>query len=95
MNFAFGFDIAAGCLLAFFAVRGAFRGFSGEIIALIGLAASVFCGWTFAQPADRRLLGGRGRAVPRAWGLRQRFGPGHGVGSDAGGGDGPLQPGPH
>lgn len=57
LNFAFGFDIAAGCLLAFFAVRGAFRGFSGEVIALIGLAASVFCGWTFAQPAAEIVLG--------------------------------------
>ena len=51
MNFAFMFDIAAGCLLAFFAVRGAIRGLSGEIVALVGLVASVFCGWTCAQPA--------------------------------------------
>ena len=51
MNFAFIFDIAAGCLLAFFAVRGAIRGLSGEVVALVGLVASVFCGWTCAQPA--------------------------------------------
>ena len=50
MNFPFMFDIAAGCLLAFFAVRGALRGLSGEIVALIGLVVSVFCGWTFARP---------------------------------------------
>ncbi len=50
MNFAFVFDVAAGCLLAFFAVRGALRGLSGEIVALIGLVVSVFCGWTFARP---------------------------------------------
>lgn len=56
MNFAFIFDIAAACVLAFFAVRGAFRGFSGEIIALIGLAASVFCGWTCARPAAGIIL---------------------------------------
>ena len=51
MNFAFMFDIAAGCLLAFFAVRGAIRGLSGEVVALVGLVASVFCGWTCARPA--------------------------------------------
>ena len=51
MNFAFMFDIAAGCLLAFFAIRGALRGLSGEVVALVGLVASVFCGWTCARPA--------------------------------------------
>lgn len=57
MNFALIFDIAAGCLLAFFAVRGALRGFSGEIVALIGLVVSAFCGWTFAQPVAGIVLG--------------------------------------
>lgn len=56
MNFALMFDIAAGCLLAFFALRGAFRGFSGEAVALIGLGVSVFCGWTFARPASGVVL---------------------------------------
>ena len=31
MNIALMFDIAAGCLLVFFAVRGAIAGLSGEI----------------------------------------------------------------
>ena len=57
MNIALMFDIAAGCLLAFFVVRGALRGLSGELIALIGLIASVFCGWTCARPAAEFLLG--------------------------------------
>ena len=57
MNIALMFDIAAGCLLAFFVVRGALRGLSGELIALIGLIASVFCGWTCARPAAELLLG--------------------------------------
>lgn len=57
MNFAFMFDIAAGCLLAFFVVRGALRGLSGELVALIGLVASVFCGWTFARPAAELVVG--------------------------------------
>jgi len=37
-------------MLAFFLFRGSFRGFIGELISLVSLAVSVFCGWTFAQP---------------------------------------------
>ena len=51
MTFAHVFDIGAACVLAFFLVRGALRGLTGEIVSLLGLVASVFCGWTFAQPA--------------------------------------------
>ena len=50
MTFAHVFDIGAACLLAFFVVRGALRGLTGEIISLLGLVASIVCGWTFAQP---------------------------------------------
>lgn len=50
MTFAHVFDIGAACALAFFVVRGALRGLTGEIVSLMGLVASVVCGWTFAQP---------------------------------------------
>ena len=50
------FDIAAAVVLAFFAVRGLLRGFSGEVLGLVGFLASVFCAWTFARPAAGFLL---------------------------------------
>ena len=50
MTFAHVFDIGAAFALAFFAVRGAIRGLTGEIISLLGLIASVLCGWMFAHP---------------------------------------------
>ena len=51
------FDIAAAIVLAVLAVRGLLRGFSGEILGLIGFFASIFCAWTFAKPAAAFLLG--------------------------------------
>jgi uncharacterized membrane protein required for colicin V production len=51
MTFAQIFDIGAACVLAFFVVRGLLRGLTGEIVSLLGLVASVACGWMFAQPA--------------------------------------------
>lgn len=56
MTFAHVFDIGAACVLAFFAVRGALRGLTGEIVSLLGLIASVVCGWTFAQPLGAIVL---------------------------------------
>lgn len=50
MTFAHVFDIGAAGALAFFVVRGALRGLTGEIVSLFGLAASIVCSWTFAQP---------------------------------------------
>ena len=50
------FDIAAALVVAFFAVRGLLRGFSGEVLGLVGFFASVFCAWTFARPAADLLL---------------------------------------
>jgi len=50
MSFAHVFDIGAAFALAFFVVRGAIRGLTGEIISLLGLIASVLCGWAFARP---------------------------------------------
>ncbi len=56
MTFAHVFDIGAACVLAFFAIRGALRGLTGEIVSLLGLIASVVCGWTFAQPLGSVVL---------------------------------------
>ena len=50
MTFAHVFDICAAFTAAFCVVRGGMRGLTGEIISLLGLVASVFCGWTFAHP---------------------------------------------
>lgn len=56
MTFAHVFDIGAALALAFFVVRGAMRGLTGEIISLIGLIVSVFCGWTFALPMSNLII---------------------------------------
>jgi len=50
MTFAHVFDIGAAFALAFFVVRGVIRGLTGEIVSLLGLVASVLCGWSFAAP---------------------------------------------
>ncbi|MDR1376598.1 MAG: CvpA family protein [Synergistaceae bacterium] len=50
MTFAHVFDIGTACMFAFFVVRGALRGLTGEIVSLLGLIASITGGWTFAQP---------------------------------------------
>jgi uncharacterized membrane protein required for colicin V production len=49
-------DIGAACLLAFCVVRGGLRGLTGEIVSLMGLIASVACGWSFAQPLAALVL---------------------------------------
>ncbi len=51
MNIGFIFDIFAGCLLAFFLARGLMKGFSGEIIGLVGLIASSFAALSFMDTA--------------------------------------------
>jgi uncharacterized membrane protein required for colicin V production len=51
------FDIGAVFALAFFVLRGAMRGITGEIISFFGLIASVFCGWVFAGPVTIKVLG--------------------------------------
>jgi membrane protein required for colicin V production len=56
MTFARVFDIGAAFALAFFVVRGAMRGLTGEIVSLLGLIASVVCGWTFASPMSEEVL---------------------------------------
>ena len=56
MTFSQVFDIGAAFALAFFLVRGAIRGLTGEIVSLLGLVASVLCGWTFAHPLSSLVL---------------------------------------
>ena len=56
MTFAHVFDIGAAFALAFFVVRGAMRGLTGEIISLLGLITSVLCGWMFARPLSGVVL---------------------------------------
>ena len=50
VNAALIVDVVSAIILSFFLVRGLFRGFSGEIVGLVGFFASLFCGWRFAQP---------------------------------------------
>jgi uncharacterized membrane protein required for colicin V production len=56
MTFARAFDIAMACMFAFFVLRGALRGLTGEIVSLLGLIASITCGWTFAHPSANVVL---------------------------------------
>lgn len=51
MNFALIFDIVIAIILIFFLYRGLVKGFSGEIIGLVGLFVSTFCAWKFLDPA--------------------------------------------
>ena len=50
VNTALIVDVACAVVIAFFLFRGMFRGFSGEIVGLVGFFASLYCGWRFAQP---------------------------------------------
>ena len=56
MSFALIFDVAMACVLAFFAVRGLIRGFSGEVVELAGLFVALSCSWPLAQPAAACIL---------------------------------------
>ena len=56
MTFDQVFDIGVAFALAFFVVRGAMRGLTGEILSLLGLVASVLCGWTFSRPMSLGIL---------------------------------------
>ena len=44
-------DAVIGIVFIFFLWRGLVKGFSGEIIGLVGLFAGVFCAWNFLDPA--------------------------------------------
>ncbi|GHS87538.1 hypothetical protein AGMMS49957_07580 [Synergistales bacterium] len=49
MEFYHIFDIAFACVTAFFMFRGLMRGLTGEIMSLLGLLVSAFCGWRYAR----------------------------------------------
>ncbi|GHS97729.1 hypothetical protein AGMMS50276_18270 [Synergistales bacterium] len=49
MEFYQIFDIAFACVAAFFMFRGIMRGLTGEIMSLVGLVVSAFCGWRYAR----------------------------------------------
>lgn len=44
-------DAIMGVILLFFLYRGLVKGFSGEIIGLVGLFVGIFCSWKFIDPA--------------------------------------------
>ena len=44
-------DGIAGIVLIFFLYRGLVRGFSGEIIGLVGFFVGTYCAWKFTDPA--------------------------------------------
>ena len=44
-------DAIMGVVLIFFLYRGLVKGFSGEIIGLVGLFVGIFCAWKFLDPA--------------------------------------------
>lgn len=51
MNIGAIVDGVAGIVLIFFLYRGLVKGFSGEIIGLVGFFVSTFCAWKFTEPA--------------------------------------------
>ena len=51
MNIGAIIDGIAGIVLIFFLYRGIVRGFSGEIIGLVGFFVGTFCAWKFSEPA--------------------------------------------
>ncbi len=51
MSFALVFDVVMAVIAAFFVYKGLVKGFSGEIIGLVGLVVSTFCAWNFLDPA--------------------------------------------
>ena len=44
-------DAIIGIVFIFFLYRGLVKGFSGEIIGLVGLFVGIFCAWNFLDPA--------------------------------------------
>ena len=51
MSFALIFDVIMAVIAAFFVYKGLVKGFSGEIIGLVGLIVSTYCAWNFLDPA--------------------------------------------
>ncbi len=65
MSLALIVDVLTACLLAFFLVRGALRGFLGEVLSLVGSVVSAVAAWTLSGPAAEFVL----RHFP-SWDLR-------------------------
>lgn len=57
MTLADGFDLCMVLLVVFFAVKGLFRGFSGEVFSLAGIIGGIYFGLAYADPADAVLRG--------------------------------------
>ena len=51
MNAGSIIDGIVGIILLFFLYRGIVRGFSGEVIGLVGFFVGTFCAWKFTEPA--------------------------------------------
>ena len=51
MNVGALIDGIAGIVLIFFLYRGLVKGFSGEIIGLVGFFVASYCSWRFTEPA--------------------------------------------
>lgn len=51
MNIGAIIDGIAGIVLIFFLYRGLVKGFSGEVIGLVGFFVGTFCAWKFTEPA--------------------------------------------
>ena len=55
MTLVDGFDLCMLLIVVFFAVKGIFRGFSGEIFSLAGVIGGVYFGFKYADPVDAAL----------------------------------------
>ena len=51
MNIGAIVDGVAGIVLIFFLYRGLVKGFSGEVIGLVGFFVGTYCAWKFTEPA--------------------------------------------
>ena len=51
MNIGAIVDGVAGVVLIFFLYRGLVKGFSGEVIGLVGFFVATYCAWKFTEPA--------------------------------------------
>ena len=51
MNVGALIDGVAGIVLIFFLYRGLVKGFSGEVIGLVGFFVASYCSWRFTEPA--------------------------------------------
>ena len=51
MNVGALIDGIAGIVLIFFLYRGLVKGFSGEVIGLVGFFVASYCAWRFTEPA--------------------------------------------